>query len=260
MNEPIDEGYPASGCQVKRPLKIRVLQYASLVLAVAGLILLYLFSVNREIPAVRIGDITPTMNFAYVRIIGEVTHDAYIFKSGGLAFNVKDSTGEISVMGGRSQAEALTASGKLPRRGDQVEAAGSLSVSADEEAKLRMQSADQLILNRKRAATTFVRPDSRLRIADVTVDQKGRPVSVVGTLKSITVPGPGSKAPYVLTLKEDGAELAVIFWDDVFQSLEGKLPIPGKLIRASGQVDVYKDAIQLKVRDAADLCVVGSLL
>jgi DNA/RNA endonuclease YhcR with UshA esterase domain len=241
---------------VKRPLRVRVLQYASLVLALAGLVLLYLFSINRDIPVVKVGEITPAMNFAYVRIIGEVTRDACIFKSGGLVFNVKDGSGEIAVMGGRSQAAALTAAGKLPRCGDRIEVAGSLSVSADEDAKLRLQSAGQLILNRKRAATTYVQPDSRLRITDVTVDQNGRSVSVVGTLKSVTVPGPGAKAPYVLTLEEDGAELAVVFWDDVFQGLEGKLPMPGKLISAHGKVDIYKDAIQLKIRDAADLSVV----
>jgi len=51
----------------------------------------------------------------------------------------------------------------------------------------------------------------------------------------------------------DGAELEVIFWDKVFQGLERKLPMPGKTISALGRVDVYKDKIQLKVWEAADL-------
>ncbi|MDD3276037.1 MAG: hypothetical protein PHP93_03190, partial [Kiritimatiellales bacterium] len=97
----------------------------------------------------------------------------------------------------------------------------------------------------------------RLKLADLTVAQKGDSVTVIGTLKAITIPGPGSKAPYVLTLEENGAELAVIFWDDVFQGLEKKLPMVGKLIRAKGTVDVYKDTLQLKVWDAADLSVVS---
>jgi exonuclease VII large subunit len=75
-------------------------------------------------------------------------------------------------------------------------------------------------------------------------------------LKEVTIPGPGSKAPYVLTLEEDGATLDVVFWDEVFQGLEGKLPIPGKLIRAKGKVDLYKDTVQLKVWDVADLSIV----
>ncbi len=248
------EDCPVYGPQVKRPLRVRVLQYAALVLAAAGLILLYLFSVNRDIPLVRIGDITPAMNFAYVRIAGEVTSDAYVFQSGGVVFNLKDGSGEISVMGGRTQADALETSGRLPGRGDRAEVAGCLSVSADQKVKLRLQSAGQLVLNRKRAVPSTVAV-SGTRLADVTVAQKGQQITVTGTLKLITVPGPGAKTPYVLTLEENGAELAVIFWDDVFRGLENKLPIPGKRISASGRVDVYKDTVQLKVRDAGDLRV-----
>jgi hypothetical protein len=256
MNGPASDDYPGCGLQVKRPIKIRVLQYASLVLAVAGLVLLYLFSINRDIPFVRVSDITPAMNFATVRITGEVTRDASVFQSGGLVFNIKDGSGEIAVMGGRAQAEALEAAGKLPRRGDQVEVAGSLSVSADQEARLRLQSTDQLIVNRKRAAAPGA--DAPVRLADVTLVRKGAQIAVTGILKSIDIPGPGSKSPYVLTLEENGAELAVIFWDDVFHGMEKKLPVPGKRIRAYGRVDVYKNAVQLKVQEAGDLRVVES--
>lgn len=253
----LTEKCPAYGSQVKRPLRVRVLRYASLVLAVVGLVLLYLFSVNRDIPLVRVSEVTPTMNFAYVRMAGEVTRDAYIFQSGGLVFDMKDGSGEITVMGGRAQAQALEVAGKLPQRGDRIEVTGNLSVSADQEPKLRIQSADQLVLNRKRVATVPA-IENRIRLADVTAAHKGEQVTVVGTLKSVDVPGPGSKAPYVLTLAEDGAELAVIFWEDVFQGLDKQLPIPGKLISACGRIGVYKDAVQLNVREAGDLRVMES--
>ena len=248
----MSDDYPAYGPQVKRPLRVRVLQMASLALAFVGLILLYFYSVNRDIPLVRIDSVTPTMNFAYVRIAGEVTRDAYVFKSGGMVFNLHDGSGEIAVMGGRAQAEALGNAGRLPRRGDRVEVSGSLSVSADQEVKLRMQSAEQLVLQRKRAPSAA--PGlSLVRLADITAAQEGEQILVTGLLKEIDVPGPGSKAPYVLTLEQGGAELEVVFWDTVFQGLEQKLPIPGKTISALGRVDIYKDKIQLKVWEAADL-------
>jgi len=259
MNRPDagSENYPVYGLQVKRPLKIRVLRYASLVLAAAGLFFLYLFSVNRDIPLVRIADIAPTMNFAYVRMAGEVTRDAYVFESGGIVFDMKDGSGEITVMGGRAQAQALEADGKLPQRGDRIEVAGSLSVSADQEPRLRIQATDQLILNRKRAAANPA-AGTGLRLADVTAAHKGELVTVSGILKAIDVPGPGSKAPYTLILEENGAVLAVIFWNDVFQGMNKRLPAPGKHISVSGRVDVYKDTIQLKVREAGDLRVTES--
>lgn len=250
------EEYPAIGPQVKRPLRVNVLRCASLLLATAGLVLLYLFSVNRDLPFVRIGDITPAMNFAYVRVDGEVARDAYIFQSGGLVFDLKDGSGEITVMGGKAQAEALEAAGKLPRRGDRIEVAGSLSVSAEQAPKLRLQSARQLVLNRKRAAAAAPSTAVATRLADVTAAHKGEQITVAGRLKSVDVPGPGSKAPYTLTLQENGAELAVVFWEDVFRDLEKKLPEPGKRISVRGRVDVYKDTVQLKVRAAGDLRVV----
>lgn len=249
-----NDSYPVYGPQVKRPLRVRVLQYASLVLAFAGLALLYLYSIDRGIPVIHIADITPTMNFAYVRVAGEVSRDTYVFDSGGVVFNVKDGSGEIAVMGGRAQAEALKADGKLPRRGDQVDVAGSLSISADQEPKLRMQSAGQLKLQKKSAPAA--RPVSRITLADITAAQKDDVVTVIAKLKAIDIPGPGAKTPYVLTLEEDGAELAVVFWEDVFQGLENSLPIPGKLIRAKGAVSVYQGTVQLKIRDADDLSVV----
>jgi DNA/RNA endonuclease YhcR with UshA esterase domain len=257
MNSPDSggDGYPVGGPQVKHPFKIMVLRYASLVLAVAGLILLYLFAVTRDIPLVRIGDITPTMNFACVRMTGEVTHDAYVFESGGAVFNLKDGSGEIAVMGGRAQIEALEAAGKLPRRGDRVEAAGILSVSADQEPRLRLQSAGQLILHRKQRDA----PDgaSCLRLSDVTAARQGDLVNVTGTLKSIEIPGPGSKAPYLLILAENGSELAVVFRESVLRGLNRNLPVPGKTIYARGRVDIYKNTVQLKVGESGDLRVMA---
>ncbi|HKL22816.1 MAG TPA: hypothetical protein VJ904_13495, partial [Tichowtungia sp.] len=246
------DDYPVYGSQVRRPIHVRVLRIASVVLAVAGLILLYLYSVNRDIPLVRVDSITPTMNFAYVRIAGEVTRDAYIFQSGGVVFNVDDGSGEIAVMGGRSQAETLDDEGRLPRRGDRVEVAGSLSVNAEREIRLRMQSAEQLVLQRTRAPSAAPGTPP-VRLSDITAAQEGERVSVSGVLKDINVPGPGSKAPYALTLEQDGETLEVIFWDKVFQGLERKLPMPGKTVRATGRVDVYKGKVQLKVWEAADL-------
>lgn len=249
------DDYPVYGSQVKRPIRVHLLRVASVVLALAGLVLLYLYSIHRDIPVVRVADIQPTMNFATVRISGTVTRDAYVFDSGSMVFNVDDGSGEMIVMGGRAQAEALENAGRLPRRGDRAEVAGSLSVSAERAVRLRLQSADQLILSRKRFPER--RPGAAVRLADVTPARRGDRLAVTGVLKEINVPGPGSRAPYKLTLEQDGTELEVIFWNEVFQGLEQQLPMPGKTLRASGEVDLYKDRVQLKIWDAEDLVEVS---
>ena len=249
--------YPVCGVQVECPVRIRLLRYAALVLASAGLILLYLYSLDRDIPSVRIREITPAMNFACVRIEGEVTGDAYIFRSGGIVFNLRDSSGEIAVMGGRAQAEALASAGKIPRRGDRAEVTGTLSAGAGQEPKLRMQSAARLVLNRKRAVRLPTENPFCIRLKDITAAKKGMPVTVTGTVRSVNIPGPGARTPYVLTVEEEGAELAVVFWEGVVQGLGNTLPVPGKRVRISGRVDVYKDTVQLKVQEAGDLRVVA---
>lgn len=249
--------YPVCGAQVKRPVRIRMLQYASILLASAGLILLYLYSRDRDIPSVRISEITPLMNFACVRIEGEVTGDAYVFQSGGIVFNLRNSSGEIAVMGGRAQAEALASAGKIPRRGDRAEVTGTLSVSAGQEPKLRMQSAARLILNRKRAVPPPSGLSPCIRLKDITAAKKGMPATVSGTVRSIHIPGPGARTPYILVIEEDGAELAVVFWERVVQELRNILPVPGKRVQVSGQIDVYKDTVQLRMREACDLRTVA---
>lgn len=249
------ENSPVFGPQVPRPLRIRILQAASLVLATGGLILLYLFSVHRDIPSIAIREIQPTMSFATVRLSGKVTSDAFLFKSGGLVFNVNDGTGELGVLGNRAQADAMTAAGRLPRRGDQVELVGSLSMGADQVMKLRLVSIERHVTDREALSETDRADTPMIRLSDLGAVEVNARVAVVGLLKKIDVPGPGSNAPYVLTLEEDGIQRPVVFWNDVFLGMNQTLPLPGERIRACGRVEVYCGMVQLKLRDALDLSV-----
>ncbi len=244
------DDYPAFEPQVRRPLRIRVLQAVSVFLAVAGLIFLYIYSINRELPQVKVANITPGMNFAAVRIAGEVTRNAHLFDSGGVVFNLHDGTGEIAVYGARAPADALHAAGRLPRRGDHAEICGTLGIGADRDAKLRMQSADKLKLIRKSAPRSAFR---RVRLADVTASRDGELVAVTGVLKEISLPRPGSRAPYIFILEDGGAMLDVVFWDEVFHGLDGTFPIPGKRLRVRGRVSLYHGTVQLKLAAAEDI-------
>ena len=255
MSEPDSScGGPEYGLRVKQPLQVKTLRVASLVLACAGLFLLYRFSVYSDFPLVRAGEITPAMNFACVRVSGEVMRDASVLPSGGLVFTLKDRSGEIAVFGSRAQTEELKASGKLPRRGDQVETAGSLNVSAGQGIRLRMQSLDRLTLVRELSSGST---DPFLRLAEISVAKRGWQIVTRGVLKTVTVPGPGSGAPCSLILEEDGVELPVVFWDDAFSSPERKIPVPGKVLEVRGRVDVYKDEVRLRLQDISALRVIS---
>ena len=146
----------------------RFLRYASLLLAVLGLAFLYLSTTRRDIPLVRIADITPLMNYASVRVAGTVVGNPYVKQANGVvdyvAFTLDDGSGRLRVTADGRVARALASRRTLPGAGSRVGAAGSLSVPAEGVARLRLQAADQLA-----AGTTdpLVRsqapPDARLK-------------------------------------------------------------------------------------------------
>lgn len=190
------------------------------------------------------------MNFESVRVDGEVTRDAHLLDSGGLVFSLDDGTGKIRVYGSRPQAEDLLRERRFPRRGDRVSAIGTLGLSDGRIPLLQLASVDALFLTRKPVA-----PGSygRMTVAEVMPGTKGKLVAVSGVLREITLPAPGSKAPYLLTIEECGAQLDIIFWDEVFCELNGTFPVPGTRLDIRGRVSLYKGQVQLKLMSADDL-------
>ena len=126
----------------------RRLRVAALLLAVVGLGLLYVVARHKPIPTVRIGDITPTMNFAYVCVAGTVESRPYVSKGGTrvdyAAFTIDDGSGTIRVAAYGRVAQQLAALERLPAKGDSVSVSGSLGVPADGRVKLHLRSAGQI--------------------------------------------------------------------------------------------------------------------
>jgi hypothetical protein len=129
---------------------VALLRPASLIAAFAGLAILHAVAVGKEIPTVRIGDVTPMMNFAYVRVCGTVTWAPRIFRDGsavnGLSFLVNDGSGKIRITADGSVARELIQNSQVPKRGNRVEVAGPLRCSAGRETGIRLQAASQLKL------------------------------------------------------------------------------------------------------------------
>jgi len=127
---------------------IRFLRYGSLLLALGGLCFLYFMSASREPAPTRVGDITPMMNFAHVRLDGTVERDAYIGRRNGrpdyLSFMIDDGTGRARVVAYDRTARTLIDEGRVPKTGQRLTVAGTLNVSADGLPRLRLVSAAQL--------------------------------------------------------------------------------------------------------------------
>lgn len=132
---------PYCEAEADKPAIVRRLRVAALLLAVVGLTFLYLMARNADTPVVRIGDVTPMMNFAGVRIAGTIKNNVYIKRQGEeidyLSFYVDDGTGELQVQVSRETARELAAGNRLPEKGDRVDVAGTLNVSGEGKIRLR---------------------------------------------------------------------------------------------------------------------------
>jgi DNA/RNA endonuclease YhcR with UshA esterase domain len=241
---------PYCGARVTKRLSVQVFRYAALLVGIVGLGLLYLMVRNKDIPAIRIGDIEPTMNFAYVRVIGSVSGDARIFKEGNrvrsLRFMVDDGSGEISVTAFRSQAEALVAANRVPRRGDRVEVTGSLNMTADGDVVMRLQVPEQLkIVPAEMEATP---------LAQVTDALVGENILVEGIIHDVVAPPPESKAPWVITIRDGSGEGQITFWRSIYEEIPNKVMLArGNRVRARVTVKTYKEKLQLSLGRGADL-------
>lgn len=138
----------------KSPM-LRILRFIALGLAVVGLGLLYLASGIDGFPVTKIGLITPAMNFAQIRVVGNVRRDAYVAREAGevdyLSFYLDDGSGEIQVRAYRTVARALVENGAVPNKGERVGVIGNLRVPAGKKPRLTLQSEQQLHIERNHA-------------------------------------------------------------------------------------------------------------
>ena len=241
---------PRCGARVAKRLSVRVFRYAALLLGTVGLGLLYLMAIHREIPLIKIGEIKPMMNFAYVRIAGTVSGDVRVFKEGSrirsLRFMVDDGTGELSITAFRAQAEKMAEIDRIPRAGDRVELAGSLSISADDNIVLRIQVPEQIKVARADVPATL--------LAEVAGMAAGSGVLVEGTIMNVIAPRQGSKAPWKIVLQDSSGQQELSFWQDIYEDIQDKTGlVPGATVRARVSVTSYRDKTQLSLDHAADL-------
>ena len=106
---------------------IKLLKISALILATVGLFLVYLAGRASKPEVISISSITPAMNFARVSVRGIVKQKPHVSQDAEyLSFYIYDGDRRIKVAAYRSVAIKLAESGRLPRNGSRVEAAGEL--------------------------------------------------------------------------------------------------------------------------------------
>jgi hypothetical protein len=139
---------PYCGADSARLPILRHLRRAALLLAVTGVVGLYLFARHSDPPVVKMGAISPAMNFAFVQVNGRVSGAAKVFREGGevdhVSFSVNDGTGRLRVVAEGPVARTLSRNGGVPADGEWVDVTGTLNVSAEGAPRLRLYADGQV--------------------------------------------------------------------------------------------------------------------
>jgi DNA/RNA endonuclease YhcR with UshA esterase domain len=240
---------PYCGADVGQRLAVRTLKYGSLLLAVAGLAVLLLVAAGSEVPAVQVGNLAATMNWAYVRVEGLVSRQPAYDPAADLTFWVWDGTGEIMVVAYGAEAEELLAQDPLPVMGDGVSLAGTLRIKEDF-AYLVLNDPEQMEV---RPAEPLVK-----RIAELHAGLRYQAVRLRGVIREERVPYEGL---HIASLWDDSGSVDLILPAMAAATGDG-LPLPavGQAVEVVGAVDLYRDTVQVSIGRPGDLVVLDDEL
>ncbi|MBC7249350.1 MAG: hypothetical protein H5T62_03625 [Anaerolineae bacterium] len=235
---------PHCGAKIQRRMSLRATKIVAIILALGGLLALWMAATHAEPPTLSIAEITSTMNWAYVRVQGTVTrYPDYDTETDSLKFWIWDGSGDLLVTAYRSEAQSLRESGLIPAIGDQVTVEGTLRVKEDF-AYLTINAPQRVHLQR----TSHV----EVSIGQLGLEHLYDKVTVRGMVREVRQPYTGLT---LLEVRDDSGAVDVTIPDDLVV-LTGEPPEvrPGDYIQVQGAVSLYEDAIQL-VPDKAESLV-----
>ena len=237
------EACPYCGARIEGRLPIRVVKVAAILLATFGLAVLWFVAVRSPIPQVQAGQVGATMNFAYVRIEGQVVRTPlYYPDSGYLSFMIADDTGEVRVAAYRTTAEGLRAEGRVPAFGDHVSVAGTLRIQGE---------SASLTINVPEHVEVF-RPEAEPRTpGSLTPDDYLHRVRVRGQVWSVRQPYDGLT---LITLRDATGAVEVAVPESLERLTGELLPLePGQSVEAVGTVDLYRETPQIVPASVMDV-------
>ncbi|HIP97396.1 MAG TPA: hypothetical protein EYH32_09315 [Anaerolineae bacterium] len=234
---------PHCGATVHRRLSLRVTKALAFILALGGLLTLWIAATRAEPPNPPIADIKSTMNWAYVRVKGTVTrYPAYDSETGSLKFWVWDGSGDLMVTAYRTEAQALLDAGLIPTVGDQATIEGTLRVKEDF-AYLTINAPQRV---------TFQRPAyTEVAIGQIGLDRLYEKVMVRGMVRAVREPYTGLM---ILEVRDATGAIDVTIPADLVR-LTGTPPAvrPGDYVQIRGAVTLYEDSLQIALDDAGSL-------
>ncbi len=97
-------------------------------------------------------------------------------------------------------------------------------------------------------------PVTKTDIADINDSLLNTTVEIQATVKSVTRPREGSKAPFKLDIADETGRINLTIWSDNFEVIESRYNLaPGDLIRVRARVKEFRGELELELRNAGDL-------
>ncbi|MEN3044947.1 MAG: OB-fold nucleic acid binding domain-containing protein [Candidatus Hydrothermales bacterium] len=237
---------PYCGEEQLKPIGIEFLRWSSLLIAIAGVIFLFISARTEDAPLVKVVDLKPTMNFAKVKMQGIVESSPYYDeeKGGYLSFWLNDGTGNIKVRAFKDVAKEIIEKKIYPSIGDSVFLKGTLY--AKENFLLTIEKSEDLKIK--------IPNHLNVKIKEITDTLIGKRVETEGTVYSVNE----YKNKSVGIRIGDMGNFITVFIPHYYKEKEKIIGLErGTKIKVKGAVYVYKDNLEIIPHFVDEIVVVG---
>ncbi|MDA3792733.1 MAG: hypothetical protein PF545_03625 [Elusimicrobia bacterium] len=240
------------GARVEKRIAITVARRIAIFGSILGLILLWYAAILKEPEAIKIGDISATMNNALVEVEGRVTSININEEKNSLKLSISDGTGDgLNVNAINKLNKFREALGEdIPAIKDTVRVVGALNVSQSWGSSMFLSLPSRLKLVEK-----YTIKDRN--IGDITSNDEGdlyRITVAVKEYEKLT-----TNSGYVLNkfvLGDNTGDIEMVLFSTDFESLAKEVRYvitkPGSRFRMLVDVSTYRDEPQVKISDPSN--------
>ncbi len=237
---------PYCGEEQLKPVAIQFLKGTSLIIAIGGIIFLFLSAKISSAPFLKIKDLKPTMNFAKISMKGIVESPLYYDeeKEGYLSFWLNDGTGSIKIRAFRDVAKEIIYKKLYPSLGDSVYVTGTLY--ARENFILTIGNINDLKIK--------IPEPLNVKIEEITDTLTGKRIITEGTIYSVTE----YKNKSIGVRIKDKEKFITVYIPFYYKGKEKILALEkGTIIKVKGSIYIYKDKPEILPHYVDDIEIIG---
>jgi len=237
---------PYCGEEQPKPIGIEFLKWVSLLVAIGGVIFLFISAKTSSAPFFKVENLKPTMNFAKISMKGIVESSPYYNeeKGGYLSFWLNDGTGSIKVRAFRDLAKEIIHKNLYPSIGDSVYVTGTLY--AREDFILTINSINELKVK--------IPEPFNIKLEDIGDTLQGKRIITQGTVYSVKEYKDKSVGVRIGSNKV----FITVYIPFYYKDKEKILALEkGTIIKVKGAISLYKDKPEIIPHYVSDIEIIG---